>query len=288
LATKRTREEPRAAIVSPEQMLAAIPRLKRRIQELKQLDVSTITERGDSRFEAIEKKIDHNLAEIFGTETADYNRYRVLLDSAGYAFGSSIPFAQVLDGYRRGVAEAISNLETIVALFEERLDERKGLNASLANAVVREVSKTKIFIVHGHDQTAKLEVVRFLEKLSLEPVVLHEQVNSGLTIIEKFEKYAKEASFAIVLLTPDDLGYAASGEPEPKYRARQNVVLELGYFVGILGRNNVVAIHKGKVEIPSDFDRVLYEPMDERGAWKLNVARELRQAGFSVDLNTVV
>ena len=57
--------------------------------------------------------------------------------------------------------------------------------------------KRKVFIVHGHDVEAKLEVARFIEKLNLEPIILHEQANDGLTIIEKIEKYS-DVGFGIV------------------------------------------------------------------------------------------
>ncbi len=141
-----------------------------------------------------------------------------------------------------------------------------------------------IFIVHGHDEAALQEVARFLEKLKLNAIILHERANEGQTIIEKFEKHAKEASFAVVLLTPDDVGYPADDPASKKARARQNVILELGFFVGRLGRNRVVALNKG-VEIPSDLHGGLYEPMDSGGGWRLRVAQEIAAGGIDVDLN---
>ena len=91
----------------------------------------------------------------------------------------------------------------------------------------------------------KEAVARTLEKLGLEPIILHEQENLGKTIIEKFESCSENVSFAIVLLSPDDLGYKKDKPPESAmFRARQNVILELGYFMGKLGRKNVVALHR--------------------------------------------
>jgi predicted nucleotide-binding protein len=108
----------------------------------------------------------------------------------------------------------------------------------------------KVFLVHGHDSEAKEGTARFLEKVGLQPVILHEQPNSGRTIIEKFEVYSGDIAFAVVLLTPDDFGGAASSPGASKPRARQNVIMELGYFIGRLGRFRVCALHKGGVELP--------------------------------------
>jgi predicted nucleotide-binding protein len=116
------------------------------------------------------------------------------------------------------------------------------------------VKAPKIFIVHGHDNEAKAEVARFVERLGFQAIILHEQVSGNRTVIEKFEANS-DVSFAIVLLTPDDEG-GKKGDPA-KPRARQNVVLELGYFVGRLGRDKVCALKRGEVEIPSDFNGVI-------------------------------
>lgn len=143
----------------------------------------------------------------------------------------------------------------------------------------------KIFIVHGHDNGAKSEVARFLEKIGFEAIILHEQANQGKTIIEKIDVYGN-VSFAVVLLTPDDEGCARGERPSP--RARQNVILELGYFIGRLGRDKVCALKKGDMEIPSDFMGVVWENMDQNGAWQQNLARELNAAGHNIDWNKVM
>lgn len=151
--------------------------------------------------------------------------------------------------------------------------------------LVREKSK-KIFIVHGHDVAARESVARFIEKIGLEVVILHEQANQGRTIIEKVEANS-DVGFAVVLLTPDDEGRSLGhGELEP--RARQNVLLELGYFIARLGRSNVCALKKGHVEIPSDFAGVVWTTMDENGAWRTELAKELKAAGYQIDWNRVM
>ena len=141
---------------------------------------------------------------------------------------------------------------------------------------------SKVFVVHGHDEGAREGVARFLEKIGLTAIILREQPNQGRTTIEKFVDYAGEVGFAVVLLTPDDLGGAAATEVHLS-RARQNVIFELGYFVGSLGRGRACLLRKGEVEIPSDLYGVVYTAMDSADGWKIELARELKAAGFQFD-----
>jgi len=151
------------------------------------------------------------------------------------------------------------------------------------------VSATRrVFVVHGHDGEAKESVARFLEKLELQPIILHEQPNQGRTVIEKFEVSSNDVAFAIVLLTPDDLGRAANGSTELHTRARQNVILELGYFLGRLGRSRVCALHRGGVELPSDFQGVVYIEFDVAGAWKTKLAQEFVEAKLTINIEGLI
>ncbi len=138
-------------------------------------------------------------------------------------------------------------------------------------------------MVHGHDDGAKETVARLLGQLGLNPIILHEQHDGGRTIIEKFEDHS-HVGFAIVLLTPDDVGAAKGQEGSLQPRARQNVIFELGFFYAQLTRKRVCALYKG-VEPPSDISGVLYKPMDAGGSWRLELAKELKAAGIEVDLN---
>lgn len=146
---------------------------------------------------------------------------------------------------------------------------------NVSNNIVVPSKKKKIFIVHGHDNEVKLEVARFIEKIGLEPIILHEQVNSGMTVIEKIEKYS-DVEFGIVLYTPCDLGYVKGKKKEKKTRARQNVVFEHGYLIGKLGRNNVCALVKGDIELPNDISGIVYIQLDSNGSWKIPLAKELK------------
>lgn len=158
-------------------------------------------------------------------------------------------------------------------------------NGNVAPKLMKPKSNN-IFIVHGHDGEARESVARFVSSIGLKPIILHEQANRGRTVIEKVEAHS-DVSFAVVLLTPDDLGKAKdAADLEP--RARQNVLLELGYFFGRLGRENVCALKRGEVEVPSDFAGVVWEKMDGGNGWKQALGRELEAAGHAIDWNMVM
>ena len=142
-----------------------------------------------------------------------------------------------------------------------------------------------VFIVHGHDEAAKHAVARFVEGLGLNAIILDERVSRGQTIIEKLEQEASNADFAIVLLTPDDMGAPKDKLDkldELKPRARQNVVLELGYFLRGLGRERVCVLHKEEVELPSDIHGIVYVPMDGYDGWQNKLRQEFEHAGLPV------
>lgn len=145
----------------------------------------------------------------------------------------------------------------------------------------------RVFIVHGHDDAVRETVARYLEKLGIEAIILHEQATGGRTIVEKLEHYS-DVDFAVILLTPDDVGESKERATNLKARARQNVILELGYFVGKLGRSNVCALYKGPLELPTDYVGVGYISLDDAGGWRLGLAKELRIAKFDVDLNLAI
>ena len=182
-------------------------------------------------------------------------------------------------------------LHDLPASYQSKVQKEPGAGVSNSAAECGSRATTSarlaVFLVHGHDEGSRESVARYIEGLGLTAIILHEQASEGRTIIEKLEHHA-DVSFAIVLLTPDDVGAAHDERDELRLRARQNVVLELGYFVGKLGRRRVCALHKGSVELPSDYAGVVYIPFDDTGGWRLPLARELKAAGFSIDLNTAV
>lgn len=149
------------------------------------------------------------------------------------------------------------------------------------------VKNKKVFIVHGHDDLLKESVARLVEKIGLEAVILHEQPKGGKTIIGKLEELADRVGYAIILYTPCDEG-REKGSEDSKPRARQNVVFEHGLFIGKLGSERVCVLRKGEVEKPSDDQGILYiEVKDGSNDWKYQVAKELKKAGYDVDLNKI-
>lgn len=179
--------------------------------------------------------------------------------------------------WEMGKRRATSLLKTMVRELE--LDE----DTDQQNKEVAAPKSNRVFVVHGHDDEMRLAVARTLERLGLEAVILDERPNRGRTIIEKIERYSN-AGFAVVLLSPDDTGYSnTEGADAAQPRARQNVILELGYFAGKLGRENVVALYRGDVELPSDYGGVLYTPyVGDSGSWRSRLVTELKESGYSV------
>ncbi len=191
-----------------------------------------------------------------------------------------------------GLARQMGYLEGILATGEEPGSQSSG--ASATKSVNRDGSSGKssgrdVFVVHGHDSEVKETVARFLEKLGLVPIILHEQPNEGRTIIEKFEVASGEVTFAVVLLTPDDLGGADADRKHLKLRprGRQNVILELGYFMGRLGRSHVCAMYRGDLELPTDFQGVIYIPFDAEGVWRTKLTQELVSAKMPVNVEAL-
>jgi predicted nucleotide-binding protein len=188
---------------------------------------------------------------------------------------------------REGLQAKLPRLESYVELLRTEIELREPVTATSAPGSPSPMSR-KVFVVHGHDTTAREACARLLQKLGLEPVILHEMPNAGRTIIEKFHDYS-DVGFAVVILTGDDKGAAKDADVTAlKLRARQNVILELGFFLAKLGRSRVCALYEEGVELPSDYDGVLFTKLDSSSAWHFQLCRELKAAGIDVDLNKVV
>lgn len=141
-----------------------------------------------------------------------------------------------------------------------------------------------IFLVHGHDLARRETVRHFLSTVTdRDIIVLANQPNRGQDLLGKLLSHAQQAAFAVVLLTPDDEGKPRESENN-RARARQNVVFELGLFIGILGRDRVAALNHPSVEIPTDFSGVAYISIEGEG-WQIELARELKAAGIDVSLD---
>lgn len=211
------------------------------------------------------------------------NEYKDSYDNVNqnYIFVPKSP-AEELKDFIEDVKNKVNNLRQLVSktsLIKTEINEP-------ILAVSSTASSNKVFIVHGHNNEIKVNVARTIEKLGLEAIILHEQANSGKTIIEKFEEYS-EVAFAIVLLTDDDLGKSKKDD-NLNNRARQNVILELGYFIGKLSRNKVCPLYTSGVELPSDLLGLLYIELDAEDSWKFKLAKELKASGLNVDANKII
>jgi len=153
-----------------------------------------------------------------------------------------------------------------------------------------------VFIVHGHDSQLLNEVDNFLNLLGVGTIILGNIHTQHQSLLQKFFALGQSAQFAVVLMSPDDRGASRYQYDKPhgvedkalQFRARQNVILELGFFYGHLGFQNVFLLVKAPTvrwpnfEFPSDLAGVLYESVDPNGQWKNNLQNTLRIAGFAV------
>ena len=262
----------------------AIERLRRALEaipELKQLGFDA--PRFKKWLRDTETAINHTFVEDF-THIEDFKKVDYL-GAARFVLVDSDRENQ--EAYLSGLDDATAVLESMIDEVEEYWDDESPRSGSSSTKRVAPPLTNEIFVIHGRDNEAKQMIARFLEKIDLKPVVLHEHPDGGRTIIEKFEQNA-EVGYAVVLLTPDDVGSLRGEEDDLNPRARQNAIFEFGYFIGRLGRQRVCALKQGNVEIPSDYRGVLYIDLDRAGGWKMKLIAELQNAGLGVDANKAV
>lgn len=230
---------------------------------------------------------DYNSEYLKQSFNNEYNEYRDRYDKCAMLIG----LGQNRTGPQGKLMNFKESVEAKITNLKKLLGKADLLKSSIEETSTKEMKDTtektnKIFIVHGHDDHTKIDVARTIEKLGLQPIILSEQPNQGQTVIEKFELHS-EVGFAVILLTADDLGRVKTSE-EDKYRSRQNVILEMGYFIGKLGRGNVFPMYEDGVELPSDLHGILYNAIDEGKTWKFKLVKELTAAGYHVDANKIL
>lgn len=236
-----------------------------------------------SAFSEWKSSAQHLIAQIAGKDSYDYENF---LDQVKNYYSYDVDCGiGILKSLRERLQSGFLDLTSTKDSPSPRIDNDKITETSPA----AKTKRNKVFVVHGHNEEALLKIEKFLKKLQLDPVILKEEPSKGLTIIEKFLQFSNQAGFAIVLLTPDDRGGSKSElRRRQRLRARQNVILELGFFLGKLGRERVCVLRQQDVEVPSDYHGVLYIEFDESGAWKMNLAKEMRTAGLDIDLNQLI
>lgn len=281
--------------LTPDEERAAVSRLSRRLEALNGFEVQAMKESRPPDLIALETSITRELERAFGENTADFRHFKAagelcwkpMIGAVYFGVGDSSPGLPSLSDHQQGVKANISRSQALLTEAIRSLEEDLG-EAVAVSAITQPRDLSKVFVVHGHDGEVRQTVARFIEKLGFEAVILHERPNKGRTIITKFREEAAGVGFAVVLMTPDDVGGSApflEGQLRP--RARQNVVFELGFFIGELGPGHVAALVKGEIERPSDFDGVVYISFDS-GNWQMELGRELKEAGYTIDWNKVM
>jgi len=243
--------------------------------------IRNLPHRNEEELDSLIRTAKMRIRKIFG----DSSTY--LIDLKSISFKPGVRFAG-MDGsiYDKSWVKGQSNMLNLFKTIKEELT----LDTDTKLKSDRVKFSNKIFIVHGHDEEMKQAVARIVEKIGLVPIILHEQPNKGRTIIEKFEDYS-DVNFAIVLLSPDDIAYPKDKPPEDKeFRARQNVIFELGFFVGKLEREHVFILYREEhnFEFPSDYSGICYTPYDNKGQWRFDLIGELNSCAYNVDANKLI
>lgn len=237
----------------------------------------------------------------------------VLIDGSSFA---DIPHdlamhqAVVISGFRD--IEVAARQVALVALEADRgpaqVSRRsEQISASLADDIAQELraptpydanADHRLFLVHGHDHELRDEVREFLKPLGIDPVILAQTRGSERSLLDRFETLATKAKFAIVLLSSDDVGSSRrvfedkhyGGSATLKFRSRQNVILELGFFYGRLGWENVFVVQRHsdrrwpEFERPSDLGGVVFYETDGESDWREELTTMLRSAGLIADV----
>ena len=171
------------------------------------------------------------------------------------------------------------------------LNQREPLNepsTDLTPAVTDDVFVKKVFLVTGSDEAANQPVARFIEKLGFKVIILDERPDQGQTRIEKFEDCRDNADFAVILLTPDDIGKSKDEQGKPKFRPSQDSIFGLAACMTQHGRDRICCLYKGELELPSTTDGIILIPMDPHSGWELKLVREMKAAGLPIKLKKVI
>lgn len=255
-------------------------RLKKLYNDIDTLISNRVTS-SSPEFTAWRIKAERLLLNMFGKDSIEYREFNNTSFTLMFVTSFTEDYEYV-DKCKEDLLRTKAVFEAYLEEMEPEIEITEESNNTISNDV-KKASKadySKVFIVHGHDGALKHEVARLIEKQGIEAIILSEQANSGATVIEKIERYSN-VDAAICLFTADDLG-KEKNEQDLKFRARQNVVFETGYFMAKLRRENVILVSENDVELPSDLQGVMYTNTSD---WKTRVLLELRNIGYGIDFN---
>ena len=231
----------------------------------------------DAEFEAWHTTAERFLIKLFGKNSLEHNKFK----NTSFSLMVWTSATTRLDAVKACMEDLKVTKAVFLTYLQEMEEETDTVVVQKDSAVIP--TYDKLFIVHGHDGELKQAVARIIEKQGIEAIILSEQANKGRTIIEKFEDYS-DVGGAICLFTADDYGRAKKDTTDST-RARQNVVLETGYFMGKLGRDHVVLLADKGIEMPSDLSGVVYT---DTMSWQFDLLKELNAMGYKVDLNKLL
>lgn len=269
-------------LMHKEQFLQELSECVAEIESLRALDYEAIS------FRQWKRRVENLLIHGFGEATLQVEEFRNIVFYDFYADNSAKDVWTVDETYYDPAEEFQKGLNAakvqLLAISEDVTKHFEDGNKPVVSSKSLSMVNKKVFIVHGHDESLRVKMEATLIKLGFEPIVLRKQPNRLRTIIEKFEDYA-DVGFAVILLTADDVGCDKNKLDDKKFRARQNVVLEMGYFIAKLGRGRVMAVRDPDIEDPGDIAGVVYTDSSNDSQWQMELVRELKAAGYEVDMN---
>jgi len=261
------------------------------LNELK-VQVEQLPLRDSNKLDALKRRTHLLIDKIFGNDSKYHSsvnsisfRPRMVVSTIGGPPNSG-PYDRA---WKTGKENYINLVNTMLEDITLTI-EMSGSEKQIQNEENIKELTDKIFIVHGHNEEMKQSVARTIEKLDLKPIILHEKANKGRTIIQKFIDHS-DVGFAIILMSADDYGFSIKKTAtDARLRSRQNVILELGFFLGKLGIDRVIAIFEQteNFDIPSDYDGVIFIPYDKDGKWKFDIIKELKALDYQVDANKIL
>jgi len=250
--------------------------------------VENLPHRDSGILDALRQRTHMLIDKIFGEGSKYHSTLKTISFSPGMVISGSGP-GPYDSAWKRGHQYFLNLVVTMIEDVSLSIEMGKG-KVIKDEGTRNGIQSDNIFVVHGHNEEMKQSVARTIEKLKLTPIILHEQANKGRTIIQKFIDHS-DVGFAVVLMSADDYGYAKSkNQQDAKLRARQNVILELGFFLCKLGIERVVALFEPieNFEIPSDYDGVIFIPYDPDCRWKFDLIKELKALDYNVDATMIL
>jgi predicted nucleotide-binding protein len=288
----RNREESQVIeLFDAESLKGGLASLKGRIADMRAFDVKTVQERYDKRIKTLSDEVNATLADIFGQDTPRYWQYAITsLDTLPTVIGGArYPIDKVREVYQMGIDDAVGKLTQLV----EKLDGNVTAEEPPAPVEKEEKPqaplqvKRRVCIVHGQDETAREAVTGFLSKLDLEAIVLHDGAGQGLSVMERLQA-ASPIDFTVFLMAADDLDRTTGNGTDGMKGTGPNVLIDFGYFLGSLGKEHVYVLGKGPLSVAFDYYGVRQIPMDDNSLWELLLARDMKRAGLTIDMNKAV